>query len=224
MTEAMNEQDRRDILVARVVDGEATSEDWRELRTIASADQAIWAELAEQQDLKRELEAAMADAVRVAERVALPMHEHASVAPSRRLKLALTAGGWLAAACVAVAWVAGTTPQAATPPRTDAAPATTIAMANPINTAAEALARYLELGKQSGEVLGEMPSSLVLQRTPNADGGYDVIYLRQIVEKTTVDGVYTHATDDTGGTLFVPKASTTTARPAGDSAPMPAVW
>ncbi|MEL6311327.1 MAG: hypothetical protein AAFQ17_03010, partial [Pseudomonadota bacterium] len=93
----MGEQDRRDILVARVVDGEATSEDWRELRTIAASDQTIWAEIAEQQDLKRELDVAVEDAVSVAERVALPMHEHASVSPNSRMKLALTAGGWLAA-------------------------------------------------------------------------------------------------------------------------------
>ncbi|MEL6798005.1 MAG: hypothetical protein AAFO89_14440 [Planctomycetota bacterium] len=218
-----NEQDRRDILVARVVDGEATSEDWRELRTIAASDQSIWAEIAEQQDLKRELDVAVEDAVSVAERVALPMHEHASVAPNSRIKLALTAGGWLAAACVGIAWIVGMTPQQTLTPATSGAPQN-IAMPNPINTAAEALAKYLELGQASGEVLGEMPSSVVIQRTPNPEGGYDVIYLRQIVEKTTVDGVYEAATDDTGNTFFVPKSSTTQAKPAEGDAPLPAVW
>lgn len=212
MTEALNEQDRRDILVARVVDGEATSEDWRELRTVAASDQSIWAELAEQQDLKRELDVAIDDAVSVAERVALPMHEHASVAPNSRMKLALTAGGWLAAACVAVAWFTGFASQPTVLPASPSAGAPQTAglgMPNPITSAADALARYMELGKQSGEVLGEMPTSLVLDRTPNPNGGYDVIYLRQIVEKTTVDAVHTTATDDAGQTFIVPKPSTT---------------
>ncbi|MEN1706443.1 MAG: hypothetical protein AAGJ54_13145 [Planctomycetota bacterium] len=223
MTDAVNEQDRRDILVARVVDGEATSEDWRELRTIAASDQSIWAEIAEQQDLKRELDVAVEDAVSVAERVALPMHEHASVSPNSRMKLALTAGGWLAAACVGIAWIVGMTPQQTITPATNGVPQN-IAMANPITSAGEALAQYLKLGRESGEVLGEMPSSVVIQRTPNPEGGYDVIYLRHIVEKTTVDGVYKPATDDTGNTFFVPKSSTTQAKPAEGDAPLPAVW
>ncbi|MEO1535329.1 MAG: hypothetical protein AAFS11_07195 [Planctomycetota bacterium] len=226
MTDAVNEQDRRDILVARVVDGEATSEDWRELRTIAASDQSIWAEIAEQQDLKRELDVAVEDAVSVAERVALPMHEHPSVAPNLRLKLALTAGGWLAAACVAGAWVIGVmpTPTVTQNPASPAANTAGMGIDTPLTSAAEALAKYMELGKQSGEVLGELPTSLVLERTPNADGGYDVIYLRQIVEKTTVKDILQPATDDTGSTHFLPKPSTTGAQPAADDAPTPAVW
>lgn len=220
---SMDDQDRRDILVARVVDGEATSEDWRELRTIAADDQAIWAEIAEQQDLKRELDVAVEDAISAAERVALPMHQHASVAPNRRLRLALTAGGWLAAACVGVAWIAGTTPQQTINP-TDTGEIRTAGITSPINSAADALARYMELGKESGEVIGELPTSLVLQRTPTDDGRYEVVYLRQIVEKTYVDNVYETATDDAGQTFIVPKQSTTPAQPPADAAPLPAAW
>ena len=223
MTEARSDEDRRDILVARVVDGEATSEDWRELRTIAADDQAIWAEIAEQQDLKRELDDAVEDAISVAERVALPMHEHASVAPNRRVRLALAAGGWLAAASVGIAWIAGMTPSVTTLPTTDSG-LRTAGIASPINTASEALAKYLELGKQSGEVIGELPTSLVIERTPNEDGGYDVIYLRQIVEKTTVDGVYQPATDDAGQTFLVPKSDADPVQPSTDGRAWLSAW
>lgn len=223
MTEARSDEDRRDILVARVVDGEATSEDWRELRTIAADDQAIWAEIAEQQDLKRELDDAVEDAISVAERVALPMHEHASVAPNRRVRLVLTTGGWLVAASILVAWTISMREGVRTMPAPGGGP-TTAGIASPINTASEALAKYLELGKQSGEVIGELPTSLVIERTPNEDGGYNVIYLRQIVEKTTVDGVYQPATDDAGQTFFVPKSDADPVQPSTDGQPWLPAW
>lgn len=224
MTEAHSEQDRRDILVARVVDGEATSEDWRELRTIAAKDQAIWAELAEQQDLRRELDVAVDQAVSVAERVALPMHEHVSVAPRSRMRLALTAGGWLAAASVLVAWTVGTVPTN-TLSALPADQTMTAGIPNPINTASDALARYMELGKESGDVIGELPTSLVLERTPTDDGRYEVVYLRQIVERTYVDDIYQTATADTGQTFIVPKTETpeVTETEAGE-ANWPAAW
>ncbi|MEO1583431.1 MAG: hypothetical protein AAFR96_02530 [Planctomycetota bacterium] len=216
-----NDRDRHDVLIARVVDGNATSEDWRELRAIASHDQSIWAEIAEQQDLKRELDGAVEDAVSVAERVELPMHEHASVAPRRRLRLALTGGGWVAAAGLLLAFTVGVRGGVQTPALLSNGPSdgqrtVSAGIPSPITSAGEALAKYMELGRQSGEVIGELPTSLVLERTPTDDGRYKVVYLRQIVEQTFVDDVYQTATDDTGQTFVVPKASTPAALPTAN--------
>ncbi|MGP1273313.1 MAG: hypothetical protein ACTS22_08255 [Phycisphaerales bacterium] len=211
MTEAQNnahdEQDRRDILVARIVDGAATAEDWRELRGIAARDQSIWAEIAETQELCREIGVAMEEAGATADRVELPARERTPSAPGQRLRLAMSAGGWLAAACVLLAWSVGTGSAGPVDGSARPRPATpTAGIATPITTAADALKRYLELGRESGEVLGELPTSVVLDRTPLADGGgYEVVYLRQIVEKTTVQDIYETVTGDTGELFVVPK-------------------
>lgn len=217
MTEAQNEQDRRDILVARIVDGNASAEDWRELRAIAATDQTIWSDIAEGQELSRELGEAVDRMIAVADRVELPARERTGSAPAQRLRLAMAAGGWLAAACVLIAWTAGTTPTdpiiaggaGGTGPTIggNTASGNTAGIATPINTAADALRRYMELGKQSGEVIGELPTSVVLDRRPLAEGGgYEVVYLRQIVEKTTVQDIYETARGDTGDVFVVPKA------------------
>lgn len=221
-------QDRRDILIARIVDGHASAEDWRELRTIAAEDQSIWSELAEEQELTRELVDVVTLAGDIAERVELPTHEQTRHAPGRRLRLVGVAGGWVAAAGLTLAWMTGTLTGTMT--STNASPSGTASGAqagaqagsmqtagiiSPINSAAEALAKYLELGKESGEVIGELPQSLVLDRMPNPEGGYDVVYLRQIVEKTTVDDIYEPATTDAGDLVIVPKNEPT---------PIPAAW
>lgn len=222
MTDAPNEQDRRDILVARIVDGAATAEDWRELRAIAATDQTIWAEIAEGQELCRELSEEIERATSAADLVELPPREQTASAPTQRLRLAMTTGGWLAAACVLVAWTAGVSPNdpmisgpapatnavtnAATSPTTNTAGIAT-GIAAPLNSAADALARYMELGQESGEVIGELPTSVVLDRKPLADGGgYEVVYLRQIVERTVVQNIYETATGDAGDVFVIPKA------------------
>jgi hypothetical protein len=191
---------RREVLVSRIVDGEASSEDWRELRALALSDQSVWAELGEQQELRRELGEAVERAMALADGAALPMRS--SPQPAQRMRLALAGGGWVAAAVAGLALMINASGAGSTV----VAPVQSAGMATPITSAAEALATYLELGKQSGEVIGELPTSLVLDRTPRADGkGYEVVYLRQIVEKTYVDDIYSTARGDGGELVVVPK-------------------
>ncbi|MEM8758162.1 MAG: hypothetical protein AAGF47_10335 [Planctomycetota bacterium] len=222
MTEAETTQDRRDILIARIVDGRASAEDWRELRAVAADDQSVWSEIAEEQELTREVEGLVDRAAAAADRIELPPPSRVRGTPAHRMRLVGIGGGWAAAAVVGVLWIMGAPTSTAPVTSPPAGPTQSAGMPNPINTAADALKEYLRLGQESGEVIGELPQSLVLDRTPNEAGGYDVIYLRQIVEKTTVDGIYQTATGDTGQTVVVPKPTPSTERTG--ASPLPVAW
>lgn len=195
---------RREVLVSRIVDGGALSEDWRELRALAASDQSVWAEIGEQQELRGDLAESVDRALSVADWVSLPMRS--SPQPAQRVRLAVAGGGWVAAAVAGLALLVNGAGGDARGGSVSVVPAQSAGMATPITSAAEALSKYLELGRQSGEVIGELPTSLVLNRTPSPDGkGYEVVYLRQIVEKTYVDDIYSTARGDGGELVVVPK-------------------
>jgi hypothetical protein len=201
----MVDGDAREVVIARVVDGVASSADWDALRQLAASDAGVWAEIAEEQTLRRALEGLVDGACAVSERVALPMERAGS--GSRRWTLA--AGGWLAAAAIAVTALTLDTRRVnvTAPGPASSAQAGLLA---PVSTAAEAFSKYLELGKASGQVLGELPTSQVIERTPRPDGqGYDVVYVRGILERTHVDEVFRTARDDSGRVLVVPTSGGT---------------
>ena len=61
------------------------------------------------------------------------------------------------------------------------------------------LTRYLEQGKKSGQVVGELLDKVLIETRPVQNGdGYEVYYIRQIIEKARVPDLYTFGTDDTG--------------------------
>jgi hypothetical protein len=66
-------------------------------------------------------------------------------------------------------------------------------------TADEAREAYLQRGKQDGSVLGEMPAKVIVQGAPIKDGqGYEVVFIRQIVEKARVDDLVRFTSDEAG--------------------------
>lgn len=213
-TEHTEYSDRRAVLIARVIDGVATSEDWRELRERSDDEQAVWTELAEQQELHRRVSSVVDAAGDVAEGVELPMHLHARTSPMHRLRVTRAIGGWAVAAMVALAWSMGVHPGDAVvsgdpgEAQANLAPAT-------ITSAGEALKRYLDLGMESGQVVGEVPENMVLDSRPLPEGGYEVLYVRPIIERTVVHSVYRQVRDDTGGVhvIRVEEPANTTPNP-----------
>lgn len=185
--------ERGEILIARVIDGEATDAEFDELRSLAAVESSVWRDLAEAQRDAAGLSSAVDRAVSIADRVDLPVD---TTLPVVRMRSVMSAGGWLAAASVLFAWIVTGGPELTEAPAlripqhvAGLAPA----------SAADALDRYLTLGREEGQVLGEMPTGVVLERRPLADGdGYEVIYLRQIMERAFVEDVYEIARDDAG--------------------------
>ena len=217
--------DRRDVLIGRIIDGEASGQDWAEFRQIAGDDQAVFAEIAELQDLRKRTLEIVDDAGNIAETVDLPMHMHPKASPAHRLRTAGVWGGWAVAAMVAIAWSIGLRP--GDPLIFGDQNNAQAGLGNGvISSAGEALQKYLDLGKESGSVIGEMPSGIILDRQPLTDGsGYEVLYIRPIIERVVVrDGdVYRQIQTESGQTQIVP-APITPVSPASLSTPQPLAW
>lgn len=192
----------KDLLISRVVDGEASVEDWSVFRAMAERDPELWRELAETQGQHAELSAALAEAIAIADGVDAPVREYMAGRFNDRLRLLGAVGGWAAAAAVALAWVAGVQtnfggrgggahPQDAESSRASLMPGGL--------TYRDAYRTYLDKGQESGRVVGEMPGKVLLDAQPAPDGkGFVVLYVRQIVERAVVDDLYQVGTDERG--------------------------
>lgn len=209
---------RRDLLVSRVVDGEASDAEWAEFRAMADtefpgADRCAWRDLAESQRTHAVLSAAFGPAVAAAEHVDLPprsvamrVDRHGGTSP---VVLRLGAyGGWLAAAAAVLAiWFNGRLPDLVRPQRPDAGQTGAPLAANlfHLNSPEDALEAYKTLGGRDGTVLGEMPDRVMVQSSPLSQGqGFEVIYIRQIIERRRVPDLYRAAVDEGGNAVLMP--------------------
>lgn len=184
----------KDILISRVVDGAASAGDWVELDMIGAGDPALWRELAQAQRDKQLLDQAVGEAISVADVVELPRGDW----QPKRLGVPQWTG-WAAAAVLALAMfvfpktksngpVAGVPEIQADEQTPDAA-----------------LSSYLAKGKDTGRVIRQLPDFVVLESAPASDGrGYDVVYLRQIVERARVESVNSYQVDEAGHKIPLP--------------------
>lgn len=176
-----------DVLMARVVDGEATAEEWEAWCAQADARPALWRDLAWAQRVQTLLAAEVERTTAVAETIEAPGAQRPSGVSLGRVG---AWGGWLAAA-LALAWAAGLWPGSQPGVQTAGVAATP---ASP----AEALAQYLDQGQRAGVVLGELPAKVMLNARPLAGQGYEVLYLRQILERQVVPEFFGVAEDELG--------------------------
>ncbi|MBL8876094.1 MAG: hypothetical protein JNM86_09900 [Phycisphaerae bacterium] len=188
----------KDILISRVVDGVAGAGDWVELDMIGAADSSLWRELAQAQRDKQLLDGAVGEAISIADMVDLPRNEW----QARRLSVPQWAG-WATAAVLALAMFVM--------PRTKSTDVgmNTAGLVSPMTAEEQspdaALNSYLAKGKDEGRVIRQLPEFVVLESKPAADGrGYDVVYLRQIVERARVESVNSYQVDDAGRKLPLP--------------------
>ena len=190
----MNEQ-RDDILISRVIDGDATAVEWDELTALAAANPPVWRNLAlslrEDKVLARGVNAdvAVADSIelpRTADRPAalIELHE-----PGRHPAVLARLGGWsgwVMAAVLTIAWVTGMF----SPVPTDPGLATGTNRAQ-ILSASDLLQAYLDRGRQEDRVIAEVPERVLIETRPSETGrGYELLYLRQILERTVVPDRY----------------------------------
>ena len=94
------EPSREEVLITRIVDGEAFEDDWREFERLATDDAKIWERLARAQREHDRLVRNVSDAIAIAELVDIPsagVHSFALMARIRQYS------GWAAAATRACA-------------------------------------------------------------------------------------------------------------------------
>lgn len=187
----------RDILITRVLDGEATPEDWAAFRAMASRDPAVWGELSDAQQDRTELSMAVAEAVAVADGVDAPMDLVTGERLTVRVRAAVAWIGWAAAAMLAVGAFAGR--------ESGSGGGMQAANLFPISSAEDALDLYKSKGQERGTFVGEMPDRLLVETRSLGEGaGYEVIYVRQLVERTRVGDVYKLSENEAGAITPVP--------------------
>lgn len=219
----------RDVLLCRVIDGEATPTDWTLLRQLAAQDMSVWAELSEMQSQREAMERAVGWAGDAADLIALPHAAGGAVREAVRddvrgtsrprgglglSGLAVGLVGWAAAAAVAVAWfgagmrapVAGAGLEQASRPGPVEGAGTLRGMPIDDATSSLLLAAGAQPGPvQVGDVVGEFGARQVLQTRPASDGKLEVIYVRPLVERRLVDEVMTLRRDEFGRPVFTPQ-------------------
>jgi len=187
------EAERRDHLISRVVDRCESAADWDALAELESERGEVWRELAQALRCEAELRSVMATELERADRVALPK----TSTPPQRFALP-TWSGWVAAAACLALWFASTRSEPEQPP---VAPALAAVERDDAEFVAENAPEETE---DDAAVITELPM-VVVETKPAANGdGYEVVYLRRVLESRTVDQVLELAPDESGGLRPVP--------------------
>ncbi len=191
MTEPM--ESNEDILISRIIDGHARADDLRQLSSLALADSSLWDRLAEADADREALCLAVESEIAVADGVAAPLHEtEATNGPYRFVGWSGWIG-WAAAAAVIFAWTISSSG-----PVNSGAPMSGSGVRNVSMTADDALAKYIEASKAEDRFVKELPKVMVESHLAADGRSTEVTYLRQFVEKATVNDLYELSTDEHG--------------------------
>ena len=190
--------DRLDILINRVVDREASPEDWAELESLAERDPSLWRRLADAEREHATLAAGVEDAIACADRAEIPHH---AVDAAHRFQIRLRAwGGWAVAAILGLAWA---TAQGVLPTVLNSGGHQ--AGLTPVHLSPdEAFEHYMESGMEEGRVLAELPTVMIDARQVEGSEMYEITVIRRIIERTRVNGAYGVEVDDGGEVRVAP--------------------
>ncbi|MHC4767399.1 MAG: hypothetical protein ACYTEI_01650 [Planctomycetota bacterium] len=195
------EQERDQLLMSRVVDGDATTDQWDELTALAAEDPLVWCRLAETLRDHASFSRAINAHVAVAETVPIPSGERPRASVTVEPHTSPFAhvsrwSGWAVAAVVGIAWLSWIF-NAADPGR-NLEPAAPVSYAG--LPASDLLQAYLDRGKQEDLVIGEVPDRVLINTRPSVSGqGYELVYLRQIMERAVVPDLYQFRGQDERG-------------------------
>lgn len=209
-----------EMLISRVVDGEATPADWQAFRAMAEREPSLWRDLAEYQHDHAELSAAVQAAIAMADDVEAPVGVEMHRRFAERTRLVGSFGGWAAAAAIVLVWAVGMrgggygSSPLNVPNNASLGPNLTHNTAAAPMTAADAYQTYLDKGQESGLVVGEVPTRVLIEARPSKSGGYEVYYLRQIMERKLVKELNTWGSDDLGRPVPV-RFKVESAKPTG---------
>ena len=205
---------REDIILSRIADRIAGDADWQELEALAANDATVYQRLAEalryEDALRTEVEAEIARADAIDLQPARHSEVAVSTSPatesshatdedrierehaSRKTSWAIAACGWAATLLFAVMWMDASQTTDYRPSdlaANDGLATPAVSIDNlPVEEA------YYDLDTR---FIGELPKVLV-ETQPAIDGGFEVVYVRRIVERTVVDDFYQVGEDELG--------------------------
>ena len=187
-------RDRVDLLVSRIADSEATPEDWSAFNDLGERHPWAWRELARAQRDHAAMCAAVGVALQPADYVILPVRVGTNGAGFGRASTLRQWGGWAVAACMALVFFGGIRPAAPVSPAGNAAGVPTANW-----TPDDYVKGYVNAGQRSGLVMGELPERMLIEsRRLKGDEGFEVVYVRQFVERARVRDLVRFAADETG--------------------------
>lgn len=196
------EPTREDVLIGRVIDGEASSTDWDALDRLAQTEPAVWERLGRAQRAHARLERDVEDAIALAELIELPASHAAAASLNLRFR---QYSGWAMAAVLGLALL-GSFGLNLGGSRGGAGQGLQAGIGVRSLSPDEALDQYVQSGLATGRVLGEMPAVLVDTRPVEQGRGQEVLYVRQILERTFVTdvSVLSVEVDEHGTARYVP--------------------
>jgi hypothetical protein len=177
----MSKITRDEILIDRVIGRDDQPADWRELRSLAAEDKAVWKRLLDSMEDETLLRAASTDFLERASTVEAPLPA-SRLSPIARvwtqsISRFVSPLGWVAALAIALLWITE-------PPRS---------MATGLGEALTAPALVAD-----GELITELPRLLVSSE-PSAEGdSFELLYMRRILERVRVDEIYSMRRDEAG--------------------------
>lgn len=211
------DREQLELLISRIADGEASRSDWDAFSAFAEREPTAWKELASAQRDHAALSLAVGVALHGADRVDLPSREMArrwsgqdGAERAARWSRLRTAGGWAVAACLALVMASGRLGVPIVSNTSGGNGAGMIPAGYTINNPDDAVQAYLDVGKKTNVVLGELPQRLLVESRPAANGRVEVIYVRQFVERAEVNDLMRFGQDEAGRPVpvrvAVPKA------------------
>ncbi len=188
---------RIDMLISRIVDKVETPEEWGEFRAIAATEPSAWELLAEATRDNDRLVTLAREATDFAERVELP--DSSGPPPLYRFRRRMFEGaGWVAAAALIIAWI--TTGRAGvTSVPSDVQTAGAALPPAPALSADDAFSRYLDQGQADGIVVGEVNPKILLETSALPAGGFEVVFVRQVIERRQVPTMVRFSSTDESG-------------------------
>ncbi|TAH37359.1 MAG: hypothetical protein EYC70_10335 [Planctomycetota bacterium] len=189
-----------EILISRIVDGNAAPADWSALAAAAASDPEVWARLARTGEAQNALRAQLERALEAADCVEIP------AASSRRPRWSIWTG-WAAAAALALAWLGiGWNRGDRVPAESPAGPAgfDQLAGAGSDPTTPAEPAGFLREGAPPGHFLEELPAVMVDARPASDGNGQEVYYIRRLLERARVDQMYQVNRNELGQPVAVP--------------------
>jgi len=209
------EPTREDVLIGRVVDGEASASDWEALERLAQTEPGLWERLGRAQRVHARLEREVEDAIAIAELTELPRAHIAGYSLASRIR---QYSGWAVAAVLGVAFL-GTMGVI-----NNRSPGVgNNASIGPASwTADQALQRYLDKGKEQGVVVEELPAKLFDARVLDDGHTKEVIFVRQIIERRNLSdlSVLRIEIDENGRERVFPQPVREVVRERSDEAPI----
>lgn len=183
-------------VISRLSGGEATEQEWASFERIADDRPQLWRELAQAQRDQLALMDAVGDAARQAEHVDFARAAADAVAaeaPARPLRLNRLGAwtGWAVAAVVTLVAAAQLNQSRALMQTPIGGQTSQAGVLPSFDSPSDAFQFYLDKGRETGQVIGEVPTKVLVDSRANPAGvGYEVVFIRQVVERAVVPDLY----------------------------------